>query len=91
MNNKKIVDNRWILALILIIPFMLRFFISRNLGNTFQSDDFFDEALLMNYADLGNHFSAQNTWSLVKSMGYSLFLCFVKATPFNYTTIMNLL
>lgn len=94
MKNEEYINllkKRIFLVIFLFILFIIRFLLSCALGNNFESGEFFDDALLVNYANLESHFNVQNTWSLVKTMGYPLFLCFVKATPFNYTTIMNLL
>lgn len=70
---------------ILLILALLRLILSLRIGNYFDCTQFYDDALLMNYTDLSDHFQSPNIWSLVKYMGYPVYINILHFLHINYT------
>lgn len=60
------------------------------LGIWFPCAQVYDDALLIRYADLATHFSEPNIDSLLKFLGYPVYLNMVSKTPFSYATVTAL-
>lgn len=72
----------------------LRIFLARAVSIWFPADQRYDDALMMQYADLAGHFSAQNApfnELLLKDMGFPIFLRLADLTGLPYTDVLSLL
>lgn len=74
----------------LSIVTLFRIFLSQWIGNWYPSSQTFDDYILVTYANITEHFRTPNINSLIKDMGYPLFLDFVHLTGLSYSTINNL-
>lgn len=77
--------------IISILATFFRIFLSLKLSVWYYSYELLDDQLLINYASLSTHFNVQNVWSLVKTMGFSVFLNFVHFTGLSYSMAMALI
>lgn len=70
---------------VVVILAILRVSLSLRVGNYFDCTQFYDDALLMNYTNLLDHFKNPNIWSLVKYMGYPVYINILHLFHINYT------
>ena len=72
----------------------LRLWFARIIGCRFAPEQYYDDAILVHYADLYSHFIAQDLPAkdlLVKDMGFPLILSFVEASGLVYTDVISLM
>lgn len=74
----------------LFIATLLRISLSQKISVWYPSFEFYDDQLLVRYANLLVHLKEPGLWSLVKNMSYPLFLNFVHITGLSYSTVMAL-
>lgn len=82
----------WIYSVCVL--FGLRLLLGRMQGYFIEAKSFHDDALMINYADLTEHFITQNLFLqdlLVKDMGFPLILRFTKFIGLPYSEMMSLL
>ena len=82
----------WIYSVCVL--FGLRLLLGRMQGYFIEAKSFHDDALMINYADLTEHFITQNLLLqdlLVKDMGFPLILRFTKFIGLPYSEMMSLL
>lgn len=90
LQEKNTLNRRFGLVLVLIIVLaLIRIYLGEKVGVQLYPDQFYDDQLLFNYSDLTTHFSEPNMYSLVKTMGYPLFLNFVRISGLSYTMILS--
>lgn len=70
---------------------VLRIQLSNQLGIHFESHMIHDDALFIRYAGLIGHFKNPDYLSLVKYLGYPVFLNIVRKSPFNFITLVSIL
>ncbi len=90
MKNKAEKYYKSPLFVTLVIATLLRISLSQKLSVWYPSFEFYDDQLLVKYANLLVHFKEPDLWSLVKNMSYPLFLNFVHLTGLSYSTVMAL-
>lgn len=88
-NNKKAEYGKWLFAL--GIPAAVRTILSVLLGVWFPAGQIWDDSLVMEYADFAGHFGTPNRSSLLKTMGYPLFLKAVSVSGIPYTIVLGLI
>ena len=78
-------------VIIMLIATILRIVLSNMLGIWYSSSQSqgFDDKLLVSYAILPSHFGSPNYLSLVKTIGYPLFLNFVYLTGLPYSIVVT--
>ena len=67
-----------------------RVLLSQWIGNWYASEQTFDDYILVAYANLTEHFRTPNINSLVKDMGYPLFLDFTHLTGLSYNIVLSI-
>ncbi|WP_297053867.1 hypothetical protein [uncultured Dubosiella sp.] len=77
--------NFYICITLIIFRLILGWYI----GIQYYSSEFYDDALLMNYADFSTHFQNPNYLSLVKTMSYPLFLNIVHLSKIPYSLFVS--
>lgn len=77
--------------LILIIFSIIRIYMEECLPICIFLNSQYDDLLMINYSNLGYHFSHWDYLSLVKPMSYPIFLFFVKITTLPYTFWLGIL
>lgn len=82
--------NEIIIFIVMIFLCCLRIYFGNMVGNFFASEQGADDALMINYSFLKSHFHFSNSYSLVKTMSYPLFLKFCYVTHINYTLMVSL-
>jgi len=75
---------------IISIAIVLRIILSEKMGVWFLSSQMYDDALLMSYARVNTHFLNPNIYSLVKTIGYPLFINVVYICQLNYPIALSL-
>ena len=73
---------------------VLRLWLARLIGCRFAPEQYYDDTILVQYADLYSHFIAQDLPAkdlLVKDIGFPLILSFVKASGLVYTDLISLM
>lgn len=72
------------------IAIVLRIVLAEKMGVWFLSSQLFDDALLMSYTDVSTHFLVPNVYSLVKTVGYPMFINVVYLSQLNYPIVLSL-
>ena len=72
------------------IATVCRVLLSQWIGNWYASDQTFDDYILVTYANLTEHFRTPNINSLIKDMGYPLFLDFTHLTGLSYNIVLSI-
>lgn len=85
MEKKK--RNTFITGGIMLVAAICRIGLANWLGIWFPCAQVYDDALLVRYADLTSHFNEPNIDSLLKYLGYPVYLNAVSKTPFSYATV----
>lgn len=75
----------------LSIVTLFRIFLSQWIGNWYPSSQTFDDYILVTYANITEHFRTPNINSLIKDMGYPLFLDFVHLTGLSYNIVLSII
>lgn len=75
--------------IIMLIATIGRIFLSNLLGIWYNSAQVYDDKLMITYALLPSHFAHPSYSSLVKTMGYPIFLDFVYLTGLPYSIVLT--
>jgi len=78
-----------ILALVLLALTAFRFWLSSQLGLWFNTGAMLDDHLLIEYADFRQHFIQTGWHSLVKTLGFPIFLRFVSITELPFPVVLT--
>lgn len=76
--------------IIAVVATIFRIFLSNLIGSCIAAPSPVDDELLFNYSNLATHFHQHNTYSLVKTMSYPLFLDLVACSTLSYTIVLSL-
>ena len=82
---------RYALFILGAVALLFRIFIGNRLGVWYSFVEIADDRLMIDYADLASHFTQPNSYSLVKTIAYPLFLNFVYYSGITYTLALSLL
>lgn len=95
--NKKIFflisQYKYLLGIVIALT-IFRFWLGRAVGFGILIDAYYDDALMIRYANMTEHFITQNLGYndlLLKDMGFPLFLKFVQYSGLAYTDVLTLL
>lgn len=88
-NNVK--KQNIIMACLFVVFAVLRILLGVNAGAWFAANEVCDDALLASYSELLAHFMFPSPKSLLKVIGYSVFLCAVEISHVPYTVCLSVL
>ena len=77
--------------IVFLILAILRIRLSNQLGIHLESLEQYDDALFIRYAGLSGHLNSPDYLSLVKYLGYPVFLNIVRISPFNFITFLSII
>ena len=76
---------------ILLTLFMIRIILGNKIGVWYYSNQVYDDQLLAKYAMLKEHFLNPNVYSMVKTMGYPLFINIVYISKIKYSILLSII
>lgn len=76
---------------ILLTLFMIRIILGNKIGVWYYSNQVYDDQLLAKYAMLKEHFLNPNVYSMVKTMGYPLFINIVYISKMKYSILLSII
>ncbi len=73
------------------ILFIIRIILGNKIGVWYPSNQVYDDQLLANYAMFKEHFYNPNVYSMVKTMGYPLFINIVYILKIKYSILLSII
>lgn len=87
----KLFLKKYGIYIIIILLAILRILLGDKIGIWYASDQGADDQLFAYYSSLKQHFLYPNYWSLIKLMGFPIFVNIVYITHLKYTFILSLI
>ncbi len=91
--QRKLLGIQWnkFQFILLVLITLFRAGLSTLLGIWYPSEQVYDDQLLVNYAKLNSHFHTSNQLSMVKTLGYPIFLDAVYLSGLSYVLVVTII